>query len=214
MSLLLAIAVGWVSVSRASAAQPILGPRLALTAAGVRAAQGPVLASGDFGFERRWIGGETKFGVSFGGCKSFQMRVDDLVLVGAAASQFTSQAGAYASYVQVFESETMAERFFVRMRAPGVIPCYREQVSAVLPLEARITSIALLPVARVAPRVRAYRMRWTRPYAGGLEQNVTDHIFLGRGRTIVVLSTTTHASAKAARREIRLARAIASRMRA
>jgi hypothetical protein len=213
MSLLLAITAGSVSVALASAAQPILGPRLALTAAGMRAAHGPVLASADFGFERRWIGGETAFGVAFAGCKSFHMRLDDLVLVGAAASQFTSRAGAYASYVQVFESETMVERFFARMRAPEVIPCYRDQVSSLLPPEARITSIALLPVARVAPRVRAYRMRWTRPYAGSLEQNVTDHIFLGRGRTIVVLSTTTHASAKAARREIRLARSIASRMR-
>ena len=108
----------------------------------------------------------------------------------------------------------MVERYFARMLAPALIPCYRELVRSVLPPEARITSIGLLPVARIAPLVRAYRMRWTRPMAGRLEQNVTDHIYLGRGRTIVLLSTTTHASAKAARREIRLARAIASRIRA
>ena len=163
MSSLLAIAAGWFWVSAAGAAQPILMPRLALTAAGMRAAQGPLLASGDFGFERRWIGGQTDLGLASVGCKSFHMRVDDLVVEGAAASQFTSEAGAYTSHVQVFESDTMVERYFARMLAPALIPCYRELVRSVLPPEARITSIGLLPVARIAPLVRAYRMRWTRP---------------------------------------------------
>jgi hypothetical protein len=81
---------------------------------------------------------------------------------------------------------------------PAIIPCFRELVRSVPPPEARITSIGFLTVARITPLVRAFRMRWTRPYAGGLEQNVSDHIYLGRGRTIVLLSSASHASAKGA----------------
>jgi hypothetical protein len=45
-----------------------------------------------------------------------------LVLKRAAASQFSNEAEAFASRVQVFESDTMVGRYFARMFAPAVSP--------------------------------------------------------------------------------------------
>jgi hypothetical protein len=129
---LLAIAAGCCWVSAAGAAQPILTPRLSLTAAGMRVAQGPVLESGHCGLERGWIGGQSAPRLAEAACENFYVRVDALVLKGTAASQFTSEDGAYASHVQAFASNAMVERYFARVFAPAFIPCFRAMVGAVL----------------------------------------------------------------------------------
>jgi hypothetical protein len=139
----------------------------------------------------------------------------DLVLTGAAESQFTAPGIFVASYSDVLQTKRMVQLDWQRAVTSGkLVTCMRTTLAD--DDRATFVSFKRLSFTRVAPMTARYRLVQDYTASGRTARVLMDMIFLGRGRNEVTLVVSVPYSERAAvaAAELKLARLLASRMRA
>jgi hypothetical protein len=212
---------------RAAAVVPALVAMLAFTAAAVadreqvhltrtghRAAHNAVIRRSDLP-AGTWTGTVKKPTIdSSTGCAGFTPKQSDLVLIGAAETEWKSDVVQFDSQAQVLRTPKMVRLDWKRtVQTPKVMPCLRHNLVQSLSSTERLSFVTRLPVARIAPRVRLYRSVVVFHAGKTPTPILIDSLLIGKGRTEITLTTTAlYASRKAATRaEITLGRKLARR---
>jgi hypothetical protein len=188
-----------------------------LTPADQAAARAVVLRRADLG-SSGWEGGATKPDLSSGlSCPNFHPKVSDLVITGAAQTNFRRSALVFGNLVVILRTRRMValdwRRSFV---APGAIPCLRRTMSKALGSSGRLVSFTKLPFPRVTPRTALYRAVIAVQAGGRAVRVITDLAFAAKSRTEITLNVAAPASAANAvsAAERRLVRVLVRRARA
>ena len=182
------------------------------------AARAVALRKADLGGVPGWSGGTKKPDLSSSGprCANFHPKHSDIVLTGAAESEFQN-AGIYIDdEVQVLAAAPMVKLDWQRsVRARGLLPCLRTYLAKSAPANAKVRSIEKLAFPRVAPYTAAFRLVLDVTAGGNTASMLVDLVLVGRGRTEVTLTTVAPYDARApiTSAEERLARGLVSRIR-
>jgi hypothetical protein len=191
-----------------------------LTKAGQAAARAAVLTKADLGTAPGWTGGAKKPDLSSTPpCPSFRPKQSDLVLNGAAETVFKQPAIQFDSEAQVLQTAHMVKLDWQRtVVAPQIIPCLRVAMAKSTGTSARVVSMHRTAFPHVATYTNAIRILLdVKSSASPTPVKVfVDVVLVGRGRTEITLTTTAPLLASTAVRaaEVRLARVLASRVRA
>jgi hypothetical protein len=215
-----AAAVGALAFATAAGASPSDDGKqqIYLTSADNAAARRIVLGKADFGGAPGWSGGAKKPDLSTSGprCANFHPKYSDLVVSGAAESEFQN-AGVYIDdQVQVLETASMVKLDWQRsVRAPGLLPCLRTYLAKSAPASAKVVGVGKLAFPRVAQYTAAFRLVLDVTAGGNTASMLVDLVLVGRGRTEVTLTTVAPYEARAPMKlaEERLARSLVSRIR-
>jgi hypothetical protein len=186
-----------------------------LTRSGQRAAHTAVLKRSDL--HGAWTGTAKKPVINSEiGCPGFHPKQSDLVVVGAAETDWRSAHAHFDSTAQVLKTPRMVQLDWKRtVRAPKVLPCLHRNVLMSLASTERLSFVTRLPVKHFAPFVHLYR---SVVVVGPPKKRVPiliDSLLIGKGRTEITLTTTALYSARHSvmRTELRLGRALARRAR-
>lgn len=153
-----------------------------LTAADQAAAKAATLKLGDLG--AGWKGGAVKPDLSPD--ESCPAKRSDLVLTGAAKTEFTGQGAMVMSEANVLRTAAMVAADWQRtVGNPTYMACVRRE-AAKSPVW-KLVSFAKLPFPKVAPLAVRYRMVVDYKTAASPVRAVLDVIFIGRGRTEISL---------------------------
>jgi hypothetical protein len=199
-----------VVVGAAVAAEP---QPVKLNAADQAAAKAVTLKAGDLG--PGWKGGPQKPDLKRDDMARCGIEYRDLVLTGAAESQFTAPGIFVASYSDVLQTKRMVQLDWRRAVTSGkLVTCMRTTLAD--DDRATFVSFKRLSFTRVAPMTARYRLVQDYTASGRTARVLMDMIFLGRGRNEVTLVVSVPYSERAAvaAAELKLARLLASRMRA
>jgi hypothetical protein len=190
-----------------------------LTAAGQADARAVTLQRADLGHGAVWTGGAIKpdLAESFPAC-SYKPEQSDIVLIGAAESDYRATGLEFDSNVDVLQSPAMVALDWQRtVVAPQVLPCMREVLAGAAKPPERLVSFERISFPHIAQYARYYRaIVDVTTSTGGTVQVMIDTILLGRNSTEISLTTTapyvdrTDVSAA----ELRLADILLSRVRA
>jgi hypothetical protein len=186
-----------------------------LTSSGQAAAHAAVLKKADLGSATGWTGGSKKPEINSGtGCKSFQPKQSDLVLIGAAETVWKHAGIEFDSQAQVLQTPEMVRLDWKRtVLAPQVMPCLKSNVVKSLTASERLVSFKRLAFPKVATYTRAYRAVMDVKSGSSTVRVFTDILAIGRGNVELTIGTTAlyagEASVKAA--EVRLAKLLVSR---
>jgi hypothetical protein len=166
-----------------------------------------------------WTGGAKKPDLSSAAptCKNFHPKQSDLVLTGVAESEYRSAGVVIDNEAQVLKTARMVQLDWRRsVLAPGLVSCLRSHLARSAPANAKIVSIGKLPFPRVAPDTAAFRLVLEMHAGGTTLRMFIDFLLFGGGRTEVTLTSVAPYDARAAVKlaEVRLARLLASRIRA
>ena len=189
-----------------------------LVAADQAAARAAVLRLADLG--SGWTGGPKKPSLSSKPpCTNWQPKQSDLVLTGAAESDFKHPGLEIDSGAQVLRTAKMVKLDWQRTAvAPGLVPCLRSFLQKQSTSDATVVSVRRLAFARVAPAdyTVAYRVEVDVRASGTTVPVYSDVILVGRGRTEIDLTVTAPAAAASAvgAAERKLAGLLAQRARA
>jgi hypothetical protein len=212
---LLAAALAALALADAAAADK---EKIHLTAEGQAAARAAVLKRADLGAATGWKGGARKPDLSSTPpCESFRPKQSDLVLNGAAETRWTHPGVQIDTEAQVLQTAQMVRLDWQRtVLSPKVLPCLREAIAKSLDAKTHLVSLRHLAFPRVATYTRAYRALMDVDAPTGSVRVLSDVVVVGRGRTELTLTTTAPFAAEALVRqsELRLARLLASRIRA
>ena len=196
----------------AAAKQPIR-----FTPAGQAAARAVVLQRADLGSASGWTGGAKKPDLSSDThCANFHPKDSDLVLIGAAETDWQHAGLEFDSEAQVLQTPKMVQLDWQRtVLSPHLLPCLRETLAKAGGASAAVVSVARLAFPQVAPYTRAFRTVVEVTSGTQKVRVLIDVVLIGRGRTEVTLTTTAPLAAEAVVRpaELRLARLLASRLR-
>jgi hypothetical protein len=208
---LAALALG-VAVARAGNREQIK-----LTAADQSAARAAIVHKSDLGSS--WSGGRKKpdLSSSVPPCAGYHPKQSDLVLTGAAKSEFSSTGFDVVSEAQVLRTRRMVALDWQRsVLAPGTDKCLRSMIGKELGSSARLVSFARLAFPRLATYTRAFRFVFDVSASGQKVRVISDIVLVGRSRTELTLTMAAPASAKAAltHTERELARITLARVRA
>ena len=209
-----ALAVVLVLAAGAAAADPGK-QKVELNAADQAAARRVVLRRSDLG--PGWTGGRVKPDLtSQVSCASYHPKVSDLVVTGAAESQFRGTGIILANEVEVFRTAAMVERDWRRSIVPAAVPCLRRTLTKGLGTQAKVLSFGRIPFPQVGTHSAAFRGIVAVSALGQTVRVLLDIVLVGKGRTEISLDAT--ASAATARAvssaERRLARKLAARAHA
>ena len=184
-------------------------------AADQSAARAAILKKTDLG-ATGWTGGAAKPDFSTSTCTTYQPRVSDLIVTGAAASQWT-YAGAlsFHSETWVLKTSAMVKLDWQRSVAhPSFLPCAKEEFGN--ETAAKLVSAKRIALPALAPLARRYRFVIDFTRQGETVRLLSDVILIGKGRTEISLLTTApyadRTPVEAA--EVRLARALVARAKA
>jgi len=192
--------------------------KIRFNAADQAAARAGVLRRSDLASGGGWKGGARKPDLSpADSCPNYHPKQSDLVLTGAAATRFSAGTLVFDSEAQVLQSARMVSLDWQRsVLAPGLLPCLRSMAAKSSPVNATVLSIEKLPFPRVATHTAAFRLITDVRSSNGKLRILVDIALFGRRRTEVMLTTSAPYSARVPVKasEIRLARILASRIRA
>jgi hypothetical protein len=188
-----------------------------LTSADNAAARRVVLRKSDFGGVPGWSGHTKKPDLSSSGprCSNFHPTYSDIVLTGAAESEFEN-AGIYLDdEVQVLETAPMVKLDWQRsIRSPGLLPCLRTYLARSAPANARVRGIQKVRFPRVAQYAAAFRLVLDVTSGGNTASMLVDLVLVGRGRTEITLTIVAPYEARAVMTsaEAKLAHVLVSRI--
>ena len=192
-------------------------PQIRFTAADQAAARAVVLRRTDLG-SSGWEGGPRKPDLSSTvSCAGFHPKVSDLVVTGAAETDFRRSGVELSSVVEVLKTRRMVRLDWRRSLLPrAVVPCLRKTLAAGLPAGAKVVSFGRAPFPRVGTRSARFRGVIRVDVFGRTTRLVADFVFLNRSRTEITLNAVGPAAAKdaLADAEVRLARVMVRRARA
>jgi len=189
--------------------------KIELNAADQAAARRVVLRRNDLG--PGWTGGRVKPDLtSQVSCASYHPKVSDLVVTGAAESQFRSTGLVLANEVEVFRTAAMVDRDWRRSIVPAAVPCLRRTLTKGLGTQAKVLSFGRIPFPKVGTHSAAFRGIVAVSALGQTVRVLLDIVLVGKGRTEISLDATAPAATARAvsSTERRLARTLAARARA
>lgn len=208
------LVIGLVPVAAASA--PPNKAQIRLNAADQAAARAAVLRRGDLG--PGWAGGATKPDLtSTFSCPGYKPKQSDLVLTGAAETDFRHPGLQLRSSAQVLKTRSMVARDWKRTVVdPRAFPCTRHLLTKQLTSNERLVSLRKLAFPRLARYAAAYRVLITVRTQGHKVLVLVDIVLVGRSRTELTLTVTGPAAARTSisQAEVRLARGLLARVRA
>jgi hypothetical protein len=183
-----------------------------VNAADQAAARAAVVKKSDLGASG-WKGGATKPDFSPSTCTTYRPKVSDLLVTGAAASEWTF-AGALTFHSETWVLKTAAmvkldwQRTVVH---PSFLPCAREELGS--DASTKLVSARRIALPALTPLARRYRFLVDYTQQGETIRLFSDLILIGKGRLeISLLSTGLYADRKAVESaEVRLARALVAR---
>ena len=191
--------------------------QIKFNAADQAAARAVVLRRADLG-SSGWEGGRAKPDLSTGPtCPNYHPKVSDLVLTGAARTDFRRTGFDFDSQVGVLKTRRMVALDWRRsVVAPGVVPCLRRTFANELGSNARVVSLAKLPFPHLSTYTALFRAVISVRAQGKTARVLTDLVLVGRSRTELTLTIAGPATAKRAisAAERRLARDLITRARA
>jgi hypothetical protein len=188
--------------------------KIAYTAAGQAKAKTEVLRQADLG--KSWHGGSRKPDVSSALPCSYKPKQDDLVLIGAAESDWRAQGLEIDSEAQVLRTADMVLRDWRRtVLARQVVPCLRHGFVKSLGSTGKLVSFGRTAFPHVAKLTQGFRAVITVKSGSSSVPVEIDVLALGSGRNEITLTLTGLVEVKKALRtvEVRLARLLTSRMR-
>jgi hypothetical protein len=184
-------------------------------AADQAAARAAVLKKSDLG-ATGWKGGTTKPDFSPSTCTTYQSKVSDLLVTGAAASEWTyGGALSFHSETWVLKTAEMVKLDWRRTVAhPSLLPCAKQEFGT--DPDAKLVSAKRIGFPALAPLARRYRFVIDYTQQGETVRLLTDVILIGKGRfEISLLTTALYADRKPVEAaEVRLARALVARAKA
>lgn len=206
-----------VTVMLATAAGALAGEgnkeKIRFNAADQASARAAVLRKSDLGSAQGWTGGARKPDLSGNeSCPNFDPKQSDLVLTGAAETEFSQGALSLDSEAQVLATARMVRLDWRRVvLAPGLLPCLRSQAA---PAGMKVASIRRIPFPHVATYTAAIRFVTDVTASGSAVRVFVDIVLVGRGRTEITLRTTAPYAARAPVKaaEVRLARILVGRI--
>jgi hypothetical protein len=188
--------------------------KIAYTAAGQAKAKAEVLRKTDLG--AGWRGGLRKPDVSSTLPCSYKPKQDDLVLIGAAESDWREQALEIDSEAQVLRTADMVRRDWRRtILAPQVVPCLRHGFKKSLGATGKLVSFGRTPFPRVAKLTQGFRAVIEVQSGSSSVPVEIDVLALGAGRNEITLTLTGLVEVRKdlQRAELRLAQRLVARMR-
>ena len=193
-------------------------PKVHLTADGQAAARAVVLRKADLAPATGWTGGLSKSDLSDSGplCPNFEPKQSDLVVNGAAESQWTHPSGlTFFSQGEVLQTAQMVRLDWQRsVLSPKMLPCVSRTLVEGAGPGAQLISATRLKFPQIATYATQFRV--VIGASGSSARAMIDTIFIGNGRTEITLMASGPFTAKNAlgAAEIRLARILVSRIRA
>ena len=205
----------------ATGAAPAAGggkPRVELTAADQAAARAAVIRRSDLGSASGWTGGTKKPDLSPAPtCKNYHPKQSDLVLTGAAETDFHDGQLEFDSEAQVLRTARMVQLDWQReVEAPGAAACLRTTLTKGLPSGETVTSFVKLPLPRIATYTAGFRIGLGIRHNGTSSGYVFEALLAGKGRTEITVISFTPAAAETsvAAATLRLARVLVGRAQA
>jgi hypothetical protein len=189
--------------------------KIELNAADQAAARAVVLRRSDLG--SGWTGGRTKPDLtSTVSCPSYHPKVSDLVVTGAASSEFHRTGLAFANEVELFRTAAMVDRDWRRSIVPAAVPCLRQTLTKGLGGRATVVSFRRISFPLVTAHTAAFRGIVEVSALGQTVRVLLDIVLMGKGRTEISLDATAPAAAARAVSAVerRLARTLAARAHA
>ena len=189
--------------------------QISFNAADQAAARAVVIRRADLG--SGWVGGPAKPDLSAGpSCPNYHPKVSDLVITGAAASDFRRTGADFANEVEVLRKAGMVSLDWRRSIVPEAVPCLRRTIGSGLGPNAKVVSFKKLPFPKLATYNALFRGVISVQAQGKTVRVLTDLVLVGRSRTELTLTVVGPASAKSAisAAERRLARVLITRARA
>jgi len=187
--------------------------KIRFNAADQAAARAAVLRRSDLG--PGWKGGPTKPDLSSAPtCPNYHPKQSDLVLTGAAESDFQRAGFDFDSEVQVLQRARMVSLDWQRsVAAPGALPCLRRYLTKTLGSRAKTLSFRRLSFPHVAKYTAAFRGVLSVTVRGQDVRVVVDAVLVGRNRSEITLNTAGPLAARTvlSAAERRLARTILAR---
>jgi hypothetical protein len=183
-------------------------------AADQAAARAAVLQRADLGTAVSWKGGATKPDLSAQpNCPNYHPVPSDLVVSGAAESDFSTTGLELDSEAELLQTASMVRLDWQRSLTPALLPCLRSQFARTV--GAKLVSLKRIAFPHVATHTAAFRILVDVAAAGSTAHVMVDVVLIGRGRTEISLRTTapfanTQVVTAA---EVRLARILVSRIR-
>ena len=207
------IAAALVAAGAALASDPSK-EKIAYTAVGQANAKAEILRQLDLG--RAWVGGSRKPDVSSAMPCSYKPKQNDLVLIGAAESDWREPGLEIDSEAQVLRTADMVRRDWRRtILAPQVVPCLRHGFQKSLGASGTLVSFGRTPFPRVASLTQAFRAVIKVKQGSSTVPVEIDVVGLGAGRNEITLTLTGLVAVRKGLHtaELRLARKLTSRMR-
>jgi hypothetical protein len=190
--------------------------QIRFTKAGQVAARATVLQQADLVLPG-WTGGAKKPDLtSDAGCANFHPKDSDLVLNGAAETDWKRAGLEFDSEAEVMQTARMVRLDWQRtVLSSNMLPCLRKLLAKTVG-SAASASIRTVAFPRVSTFTHAFRILIAVKSGTQTVHVITDLVLFGRGRTELSLTTTAPAAAAASVHgaEVRLARLMASRIRA
>ena len=181
---LVAVAAALVAASAALAAGPIVRHN----AKDQAAARAAVLKASDLG--TGWTGSVKAVAKTepLSCPPSFVPRQDDLVVTGEVESSFGKQGVAIGSDVAFFQTAQMVRNDWSRTFRPQVPSCLASVYRKGAVSGQKLVSVRKVPFPRVAPLVAAYRVSSSVTQQGQTIPLVLDLVFLGKGRSEILVT--------------------------
>jgi hypothetical protein len=181
------------------------------------AARAAIVRRSDLG--AGWTGRAVKPDLSSGPpCANYHPKQSDLVLTGAAASQYQSGAVVLHSQAGVLQTARMVRLDWRRsVEAPGSLPCQRRYIAGSLGTGTKVVSFRRIPFPPLATFAAEFRMEASILVGGGRRGRVVlDSVLVGRRRTEITLNAAAPSGAERAlsAAERHLARTLVARARA
>jgi hypothetical protein len=188
------------------------------TAADQAAARAAVIRRSDLGSASGWTGGPKKPDLSPAPtCANYHPKQSDLVLTGAAETDFRNGQLEFDSEALVLRTAQMVQLDWQReVEAPGAAACLRTSLTKGLPSAEKVTSFAKLSLPQVATYTAGFRIGLEIRANGKTASYVFEALLVGKGRTEITLISFTLAAAQTstATATLRLARVLVGRAHA
>jgi hypothetical protein len=188
--------------------------KIAYTAVGQAKAKAEVLRQLDLG--QGWVGGRRKPDVGSALPCSYKPKQDDLVLIGAAESDWREPGLEIDSEAQVLRTADMVRRDWRRtIMAPQVVPCLRHGFQKSLGSTGTLVSFGRTSFPHVATLTQGFRAVIKVKQGTSSVPIEIDVLGLGAGRNEITLTLTGLVAVRKALHtaELRLARKLTGRMR-
>ena len=188
-----------------------------LTAAGNAAARAAVVARSDLGSSAAWTGVSKKPDLSSSStCAGFDPKESDLVIVGAAETDWKHPGLEFDSVAEVLQAAKMVQLDWQRvMLSPKLLPCLRKTVPQGIGARGKLVAARELAVPQLATYAKAFEIVVDVKSGSQTVRIMIDMLFVARGRTEITLTTAAAFAARSVVQpaEIRLARALVARAR-